>query len=216
MVVAFSVVMVSAGLLLAAWFLRGRSGLRSGLRAIVVAVLALAGLAVWAPARVDAATGSTLFFQTFANNTLNAAYPVSLPALPSNSSGTNYACLTAAGVTTGSPKSCPTANDVQGSGKLRLTAASGGLTGGVFAATSVPTSQGLDATFNTYQYGGNGADGITFALAAVNPANPLSPATIGPSGGSLGYSAFGGLSGLADAYMGIGLDEFGNFSNSVY
>src|SRR5580693_3984184 len=109
MVVAFSVVMVSAGLLLAAWFLRGRSGLRSclqsGLRAIVVAVLALAGLAVWAPARVDAATGSTLFFQTFANNTLNAAYPVSLPALPSNSSGTNYACLTAAGVTTGSPHS---------------------------------------------------------------------------------------------------------------
>ena len=82
----------------------------------------------------------------------------------------------------------------------------------------MPTSQGIDATFNTYQYGGNNADGIAFVLAAVNPANPLSPANIGQSGGALGYSAKPGsnLLGLADGYMGIGLDVFGNFSNSVY
>ena len=80
----------------------------------------------------------------------------------------------------------------------------------------MPTSQGIDATFNTYQYGGNSADGIAFVLAAVNPANPVSPATIGQPGGALGYSAYAANSGLADAYMGIGLDVFGNFSNSVY
>ncbi|HEX4094086.1 MAG TPA: fibronectin type III domain-containing protein [Trebonia sp.] len=112
--------------------------------------------------------------------------------------------------------SCPANNDAQGSGKLRLTAASTGEEGGVFAATSVPTSEGIDATFNTYQYGGNAADGIAFVLAAVNPADPLSPATIGQPGGSLGYSAFGGNSGLADAYLGIGLDVYGNFSDSAY
>src|ERR1700722_15151366 len=218
MVVAFAVGAVSVALLLAVWFSRVRSVPRSVLRAAVVVMLALASLAVWAPARVEAAGGSTLFSQSFANNTLNAAYPVSDPALPSNSSGTNYACLTVAGTTTGSPKSCPTANDAQGSGKLRLTAALAGEEGGLFSATSVPTSQGIDATFNTYQYGGTLADGLAFVLAAVNPANPLSPANMGQSGGDLAYSAnaTSGLAGLADAYMGIGFDTYGNFSNHVY
>ncbi len=212
MIVTFVVGAVSVGLLLAAWLLRGHSGRR----AAVVVILALAGLTVSVPARVAAASGSTLFVQSFANNTVNATYPVSVPSSPS---GTNYACLTAAGnSSSGVLHSCPSSTDPQGSGKLRLTAALTGEEGGVFAATSVPTSQGIDATFNTYQYGGNGADGITFVLAAVNPANPLSPANIGQSGGALGYSASAGsgLVGLADAYLGIGLDVFGNFSNSVY
>ena len=85
----------------------------------------------------------------------------------------------------------------------------------------MPTSQGLDVTFNAYQYSsaspGSQADGLAFVLAAVNPANPLSPANIGQSGGALGYSAKSpNLSGLADAYLGVGFDVFGNFSNSVY
>ena len=78
--------------------------------------------------------------------------------------------------------------------------------------------QGIDATFNTYQYGGtNNADGIAFVLAAVNPADPLSPANIGQSGGALAYSAnaTSNLVGLADAYMGIGFDTYGNFSNTT-
>jgi hypothetical protein len=169
MIVAFAVAVISVALLLTAWFLRERSGLRVA----VAVVLAISGLAMWAPAVVAATTGSTLFVQSFANNTVNAAYPVSVPA---PQSGTNYACLTASGNSnSGSLLSCPATNDPQGSGKLRLTAATTGETGGVFSATSVPTSQGIDATFNTYQYGGSGADGMTFALAAVNPAAPLSP-----------------------------------------
>ncbi|MCW2935594.1 MAG: hypothetical protein JWM19_6556, partial [Actinomycetia bacterium] len=154
-----------------------------------------------------------------ANNTVNSSYPVSVPGLPTGISGTNVACLTASGNTSsGTLRSCPTSNDINGLGKLRLTAATTSQEGGVFAATSVPTSQGIDATFNTYQYGGTGADGIAFVLAAVNPADPLSPANIGQSGGALGYSAnaSSSLAGLADAYMGIGFDVYGNYSNSVY
>ena len=60
---------------------------------------------------------------------------------------------------------------------------------GIFASTSVPTSRGLDVTFNSYQYGGISADGIAFVLAAVDPANPQTPSIIGQSGGALGYSA---------------------------
>jgi hypothetical protein len=88
--------------------------------------------------------------------------------------------------------SCSAPNDTQGSGTLRLTQAVTGEEGGVFASTSVPTSQGLDVTFNSYQYGGAapGANGLAFVLAAVNPANPpVIPSVIGHSGGALGYSA---------------------------
>ncbi|HUN37855.1 MAG TPA: putative Ig domain-containing protein [Trebonia sp.] len=185
-----------------------------------MALILLPGIAVTAvPARVAAATGTTLFTQSFANNTVNSAYPVSIPALPSGPTGSNAACLTASGNTSGSaPQSCTSSTDANGSGKLRLTPNSTSQEGGLFAATSVPTSNGIDATFNTYQYGGSGADGIAFVLAAVNPANPVSPTNIGQSGGALGYSANAGssLAGLADGYMGIGLDVYGNYSNSVY
>jgi large repetitive protein len=190
---------------------------RRMLRLAIVAVVVLGALSGPAASRALAASGSTLFVQSFSNNTVNSAYPVSLPALPSG--GTNPACLTASGnSTSGPPYSCPANNDSNGSGKLRLTTASTGLEGGVFATASVPTSQGIDATFNTYQYGGSGADGLAFVLAAVNPADPLSPSTMGPTGGDLGYSAnfTTGQAGLTDGYMGIGLDVFGNYSNSVY
>ncbi|MFC7645288.1 hypothetical protein ACFQX6_35115 [Streptosporangium lutulentum] len=40
--------------------------------------------------------------------------------------------------------------------QLRLTNATTGRVGGLFGAVSVPTSQGLDVTFNSYQYGGAG------------------------------------------------------------
>ncbi len=215
MIAAFAVALISAALLVAAWFLRARSGLRVA----VAVILAIAGLTVWAPTWVAAATGSTLFVQSFANNTVDTTYPVALPALPASASGSNTACLTASGnSSSGVLHSCPTSTDPQGSGKLRLTAALGTQEGGVFAATSVPTSSGIDATFNTYQYGGNGADGIAFVLAAVNPADPLSPANIGQSGGALAYSAnaTSNLVGLADGYMGIGFDTYGNFSNTIY
>ncbi|MFC6086190.1 DUF7927 domain-containing protein [Sphaerisporangium aureirubrum] len=165
------------------------------------------------------AAGTTLFLQSFAENTVDPAYPVSIPALPSGASGTNTVCLTARGNNslTGL-HSCPTNTDAPGQGALRLTATSTFQEGGLFGATSVPTVQGLDVTFTAYQYGGTAADGMAFVAAAVDPANPLPPATIGQPGGALGYTSTrqGNLAGLANAYLGVGLDVFGNFSSNTY
>ncbi|GAA0833223.1 fibronectin type III domain-containing protein [Streptosporangium amethystogenes subsp. fukuiense] len=181
-------------------------------------VLSMAAGALSAPATTAAsAAGTVVFNQPFHNNTANGTGAVVLPSLPSGSSGSNYACLTASGNSgTGVLQSCSGNTDSQGSGKLRLTNATTTKTGGLFGAVSVPASQGLDVTFNTYQYGGGGADGITFVLAAVDPANPKSPANIGQSGGALGYSGTGSIVGLAYGYLGIGLDVYGNFSSSTY
>ncbi len=162
----------------------------------------------------NAAAGTVLFNQPFHDNTVDGpAGSVSLPATPTK---TNVACLSAAGNAAANPlPSCTTATDPQGSGKLRLTSNGTGLEGGVFASTSVPTSQGLDVTFNSYQYGGSfGADGIAFVLAAVDPANPATPSVIGQSGGALGYSAQNSTqAGLSHGYLGVGIDAYGNFSD---
>ena len=172
-----------------------------------------AGVAVHAPKAL--AAGTVLFNQPFHDNTVDGtAGSVTLPTAPAVSG--NSACLTAAGNATANPlASCPTITDAQGSGKLRLTANVLTQEGGVFASTSIPTSQGLDVTFNTYQYGGTlGADGLTFVLAAVNPANPVTPAAIGQPGGALGYSApSSNAPGLSYGYLGVGFDVYGNFSN---
>jgi hypothetical protein len=160
------------------------------------------------------AAGTVLFNQPFHDRTVDG--PAGSVTVPTAPTGVNAACLTASGNSTANPlASCSSATDAQGSGKLRLTNLSMFQEGGVFASTSVPTSQGLDVRFNSYQYGGNNADGLAFVLAAVDPANPVTPASIGQPGGALGYSAnFGSnLSGLTDGYLGIGFDVFGNFSN---
>ncbi len=196
---------------------RPRPARRRAGRIAAVAVLvatAFAGTIAVAPGAL--AAGTLLFSQPFHDNTVDGpAGSVSIPAAPT---GVNAACLSAAGNPTANPlASCTSATDAQGSGKLRLTSAGTTQEGGVFASTSVPTSQGLDVTFNSYQYGGTSADGIAFVLAAVDPANPQTPSIIGQSGGALGYSAKStpapALPGLADGYLGIGLDTFGNFSN---
>jgi Putative Ig domain/Spy0128-like isopeptide containing domain len=185
------------------------------LRAALIATFTLAA-ALTASVPAALAAGTTLFNQPFHNNTVNG--PVGSVIVPTAPTGTNFACLTAAGNSTANPlASCKTATDAQGSGKLRLTSNATSLEGGVFASSSVPTSQGLDVTFNTYQYGGTSADGIAFALAAANPADPQVPSVIGQAGGDLGYSALASnnpaLPGLANGYLGIGLDVFGNYSN---
>ncbi|WP_440070964.1 putative Ig domain-containing protein [Streptosporangium sp. OZ121] len=181
-------------------------------------VLSAAAGALNAPAPMAAsAAGTIVFDQPFHNNTPNGLGAVVLPALPSGQTGTNMACLTASGNPgTGALHTCDNNRDNQGSGKLRLTDAVTTKVGGLLGAASVPTSQGLDVTFNTYQYGGSAADGMTFVLAAVNPATSAPPANLGQSGGALGYTSFSSLPGLAYGYLGIGFDVYGNFSNSAY
>ncbi len=115
-----------------------------------------------------------------------------------------------------------TAADAVGSGALRLTPALTGQNGAIVWKDTFPTKKGLQVTFTTHTYGGStatspnrgfqGADGISFFLmdGAVAP-------NIGAWGGSLGYSCSnsnGNGDGLEGAYLGLGMDEFGNFLNS--
>ncbi|MBB5476092.1 beta strand repeat-containing protein [Micromonospora parathelypteridis] len=195
----------------------GRGGVRRRTAFGVVTTLLATLVAVLNPVVAEAA-GTVLFNQPFHNNTPDGLGPVVLPALPAASTTPNFACLSASGnVSTGALHSCATQTDAPGSGKLRLTDATINRTGGLFGATSVPTASGLDMTFNLYQYGNTGgADGMTLVLAAVDPANPAAPATIGQSGGGLGYTGTRTLPGLANGYLGIGFDVFGNYSTTTY
>src|SRR3984957_9660320 len=147
--------------------------------AAVLLVISMVTVGIVAPAPSASAAGTVLFNQPFHNNTVDG--PVGSVSLPApGAGGSNFACLTAAGNATKNPiASCSAPTDAQGSGKLRFTQILTGQEGGVFSSTSVPTSQGLDVNFNSYQYGGAGADGIAFVLAAVNPANPVIPAAMG-------------------------------------
>lgn len=97
--------------------------------------------------------------------------------------------------------------DADGSGALRLTPATDGRAGFALFNEAGPASAGLDITFRQAQYGGSGADGISFFL--VEGATDLTEP--GSSGGSLGYSAGGGA-GVANGLVGVGLDLWGNFS----
>jgi type IV pilus assembly protein PilY1 len=123
--------------------------------------------------------------------------------------------------------------DSPGSGALRLTDAYGNQNGAVIDQTPYPSNLGIQVTFTTYTYGGNkggtakdGADGIGFYLlgatsTTASGANTINGAAavpnLGAFGGSLGYSCSNSNNphdGMAGAYMGLGMDEYGNFLNS--
>lgn len=113
--------------------------------------------------------------------------------------------------------------DAVGSGALRLsngdtTTGSNGnnQTGSIVSNFTFGTQDGIQVTWTSVSYGGNkyngtGADGITFFLS-----DGAQPATIGAFGGSLGYSCANGKDpsdGVIGGYIGVGIDEYGNFSN---
>ncbi len=66
--------------------------------------------------------------------------------------------------------------------------------------------------FDLYGYGGSGADGIALVFSDASV-----PAQAGGYGGSLGYAQTtngGGAPGFAGGWLGIGFDEYGNFSRN--
>ena len=188
--------------------------MRSRVSVVVVAVLF--GVLTVAGSEVGAsAATATLVSESFTAATTNSPNWT----LPSASvSESNDACLTASTNTLQLPlPGC--ASGVAASPGLQLTTNGLAQEGGVAYSSSVPSSLGLDVSFNSYQYNGTAADGIVFFLAASDPNNAsASPITLGPAGGHLGYSAdtSAGTAGLTNGYLGIGLDVYGNYTNSAF
>ncbi len=105
--------------------------------------------------------------------------------------------------------------DAEGNGYLRLTNNNFDQKGYIYSTNNLTSSQGLRMQFEYYIYGGSGADGISFFLFDAT----VSPFVIGGFGGSLGYSQFTLTNpttpGVSKGYIGIGIDEYGNFSNPI-
>src|ERR1700678_3339806 len=123
------------------------------------------------------------------------------------------ACLTAAsGTLTGGIPACNwTTPDKTGDGALRLTGNNKSEAGFALYQHTLSTGQGADIRFDMYQYKTtttSAADGISFFLVD-GAANPVKP---GPSGRALGFAGTKDGPGLQGAIVGIGFDEFGNFS----
>ena len=94
--------------------------------------------------------------------------------------------------------------DPVGSGWLRLTAAANAQKGvALYTGGSFAGAQPLVVKFNYVSWGGTGADGI--ALFLYDATQDMSGAQ---DGGGLGYCQGAG------GYLGIGLDEYGNFSTA--
>lgn len=134
--------------------------------------------------------------------------------------GTFIPCLTATGSSPpGSIPNCGTTSDPPGAGVLRLTNTIRDQRSFVFYDYAIPANQGLVITFDYFAYGGgglgpgSGADGTTFFLFDGNTTAPA----FGAPGGALGYaqevSETANQNGLTNAYIGVGIDEFGNFAN---
>jgi MSHA biogenesis protein MshQ len=97
------------------------------------------------------------------------------------------------------------------SGFLRLT----NNTGNNAKAATVPgifpaAGNYISVEFQQYAYNGTGADGIAVILSDYSV-----PAVPGAYGGSLGYAQETGIhDGFAGGWLGVGLDEYGNYQNT--
>lgn len=98
-------------------------------------------------------------------------------------------------------------------GVLRLTSNQNDQRGYVYIDVPFPSTYGLKVEFEYFSYGGTSTtlgDGISMFLFDGDAPN-FSP---GGFGGALGYGPRDSEPGLANAYLGIGFDEFGNFGTT--
>ncbi len=113
--------------------------------------------------------------------------------------------------------------DPQGYGALRLTNGYPYLyeNGAIVSYNPFSAGEGVQVTFKTITYrgnrgggGGDGADGMSFFLLDASKYQAGSK-VLGALGGSLGYSCSNGNTPYdgQTGYMGLGIDEYGNFLN---
>ena len=101
--------------------------------------------------------------------------------------------------------STPGGNASKNGATLTLTPNSTNQAGYIFYTEAFAATQGINVTFDYFSSNGNGGDGMSFFLIDGS----YSPAA---AGGALGYGSAVN-SGVAGGWLGIGLDEYGNFSN---
>jgi type IV pilus assembly protein PilY1 len=135
----------------------------------------------------------------------------------------NYSNIPACNITANSGIGNP---DPVGGGALRLTNAVQSQAGAIVSRGTFPSNQGIQVIFTTYTYAGSGADGIGFFLqdGAVPTTLPYVGTNgnngnynIGVAGAGLGYTCSNidstHFNGLTGGYIGLGIDEFGNFTS---
>jgi hypothetical protein len=127
--------------------------------------------------------------------------------------GNSGPCLTAAsGTTTGGIPACPGGpTALPGAGVLQLTGNGTQQSSDVISSNPIIAKDGAHISFdmaqyNAKQYNGRGGDGLSFFLIDGSIPRPAA----GKAGGALGYQ------GLQGAILGIGFDEYGNFSTVEY
>jgi Ca2+-binding RTX toxin-like protein len=162
-------------------------------------------------------TLAVLLDETFRNATVSQ--PTWLFGTGTTTSANPF--LTAGSDPTPAPGGLPggtVALDPEGNGALRLTNNANNQAAFVIYNNPIASNAGLTITFDFFAYNGQGSngaraggDGISFFL--IDGAQ--SPTVAGAFGGSLGYAQkqLDGIDGIVGGYLGIGLDEFGNFSN---
>lgn len=97
-------------------------------------------------------------------------------------------------------------------GWLRLTSAENSEFGYAYDDEAFPSVDGALVEFEYADWGGSGADGLTFFL--FDGATTETEFHAGQPGGALGYASCNDTTnGLTDAYVGVGFDEYGNFTN---
>lgn len=139
-----------------------------------------------------APTGLSCVCDTFGRSTLNPSTIFGANWIPSTSDSTGIV-----------PR-------IVDSGRLRLTDNTGNNAKAITVPGIFPAAGNyISVEFQLYAYNGTGADGV-----AVTLSDYAVPAVPGAFGGSLGYAQKTGISGFAGGWLGVALDEYGNFANS--